>query len=363
MQTKWDKIITREVLEEEYVRNKLTDLEIAQKYNCSQSTVSSFRVKQNIKRNPRRRRYKDILTKEVLKREYVDNGLSDYKIAKKYKCNHLIVWCYRTKYYNIASRCKEHGKILTYKMLKKEYIDNKLSDIKIGKKYDCPPGSVWALRVKYGIKTIPQYTRHEGQKLTRIQKEFLFGTLLGDGSIDPQGYFQVTHCAKQKLYLEWKCQILGNFVETPIKLIQGTTGFRSKKFYYYFRTYSHPIFRNLRDLFYPKGKKEISLKILSELTPLSLAVWYMDDGGVSFRQAIGKRRVKLATCGYTKKEHYILKDWFKNKYEINVSIVKQGKYFVTSFSQEETEKFIKLIKEHVTIPCMEYKIRGTSREK
>ena len=47
----------------------------------------------------------------------------------------------------------------------------------------------------------------------------------------------------------------------------------------YFTTYSLPCFKELYELFYPKGKKVVPLNIGVLLTTLSLAYWIFDDGG------------------------------------------------------------------------------------
>jgi len=111
----------------------------------------------------------------------------------------------------------------------------------------------------------------------------LIGTLLGDGSLVANAHgknyrLQIEHQKKQKSYLEWKYRVFERWCLSPPK-------FRVKTNSWYFRTISHPIFTEYRSLFYQafyQAKKKIIPKEIETLltNPVSLAVWYMDDGGV-----------------------------------------------------------------------------------
>lgn len=113
--------------------------------------------------------------------------------------------------------------------------------------------------------------------LTPIQKNVLIGTILGDGclvvNVGKENYrLQVEQGAKQKEYVLWKYHI---FKEWTV----GEPKFQQRNCSWKFRTISHPIFNGFRNLFYDGKTKIIPNNIESILNkPISLAVWFMDDG-------------------------------------------------------------------------------------
>ena len=108
------------------------------------------------------------------------------------------------------------------------------------------------------------------------QLEILAGCLLGDGYISKLGAIQIEQGSTQKEYLFWKYSQLQSLVS-----VQPHQVFRKKKngeatssYRFFLRQY----FRVWRRKIYRNGKKVINSELLRLITPLSLAVWYMDDG-------------------------------------------------------------------------------------
>jgi hypothetical protein len=106
--------------------------------------------------------------------------------------------------------------------------------------------------------------------------------MLGDGYLEPHGRgvrLQVNHGAAQKAYAEWKHEQLRELAPSPLYHCA-----KVKYPFCRFVTKSHPYLIELREMFYLDGKKVVPSQI-SELlkTPLSLAVWFMDDGTVDKR--------------------------------------------------------------------------------
>ena len=82
--------------------------------------------------------------------------------------------------------------------------------------------------------------------------------------------FRMGHGAKQAAYLDWKVSLLENIEHCADDERQGG-GIRRL----------HPAARagELHDaVYHGDGKKHLSWDYLKALTPLALAVWYMDDG-------------------------------------------------------------------------------------
>ncbi len=115
--------------------------------------------------------------------------------------------------------------------------------------------------------------------LTETQRSIIIGCLLGDGTMRcrANALLEINHGSKQRAYVDWKYQRLANLVGTPPKLRQGNGG----RIAYRFTTLSLPQLTPLYRLFYQSGRKTVPDRL--ELTPLSLAVWFMDDGCKSHR--------------------------------------------------------------------------------
>ena len=118
----------------------------------------------------------------------------------------------------------------------------------------------------------------ERLSLSLFQKEILIGSLLGDGCLSPNAYgknyrLQMVQSNAQKEYLWWKYKIFKEWTLSEPKFVAINNSWR-------FRTISHPEFTNWQKRFY-KGKQKILPKDIEIIfnNPISLAVWFMDDGG------------------------------------------------------------------------------------
>ncbi len=72
------------------------------------------------------------------------------------------------------------------------------------------------------------------------QQSLVLGCLLGDGYMrcKSNAHLQVTHSIRQKLYVDWKYQLLEDFVLTPPKPYKGN----GERIGYRFFTRSLPVF-------------------------------------------------------------------------------------------------------------------------
>ena len=199
-----------------------------------------------------------------------------------------------------------------------------------------------------------KYKKVKSQHLTKEQISLIVGSTLGDGSIILNGrrknaYFKVSHCEKQKDYIYWKHNILKNYTNKISKYIDK----RGNSIMYNLHTISHEDLNALRILFYNENKKIITKKLTPYLDPLSLAVWFMDDGS---RSGKGNR---ISTDGFSKDEHFILKEMLKTKFNLNANILSyernNKKYYYLSFKNDEANKMTKIIKPYI-VNCMKYKL-------
>lgn len=115
--------------------------------------------------------------------------------------------------------------------------------------------------------------------LTEIQRSIVIGSLLGDGGMrcKTNALLEINHGIQQKFYVDWKYQHLAQFVLTPPKARKG----KGKRVAYRFTTRSLPELTPFYVWFYPNKRKIVPNNLL--LDPLSLAVWFMDDGSKSYK--------------------------------------------------------------------------------
>lgn len=123
-------------------------------------------------------------------------------------------------------------------------------------------------------------------KLNLTEREFsvLIGTILGDAYIEryeKDARVTIMHSIKQKELVDWKYQELKRFVKMkPMQSEYFDSRYGKKYFWRRFQTRRFPEFKQLGDMFYIKNKKIVPKNISQLLQdPISLAVWYMDDGG------------------------------------------------------------------------------------
>lgn len=180
--------------------------------------------------------------------------------------------------------------------------------------------------------------------LSEKQKSLIEGCLLGDGYMrcKTNAHLQITHSIKQKDYVDWKYQVLSEFVLTPPKSYKGN----GTRIGYRFFTRSLPIFTNYFFRFYKKQK--IIPRNLN-LTALTLAVWYMDDGSKSGRSCY------LNTQNFTSADQEFLISILQKKYNLQARRDKDKKYFRLRFTFEDSQKFVRIIEPYI-LPSMQYKI-------
>lgn len=121
-------------------------------------------------------------------------------------------------------------------------------------------------------------------KLSRRQKDIIYGLILGDGYLQKTGAsnarLRLEHSEKQKDLIDWKYLELSNIFGKKPKKISRIHPINHRQYNYYrLQSNSSPLFGSLRSLFYRDGKKIIPNSIGRLIkSHLTLAVWYMDDG-------------------------------------------------------------------------------------
>lgn len=184
-----------------------------------------------------------------------------------------------------------------------------------------------------------------------MQKDFLVGTLLGDGGLNTSFRnfrLVIQHGSGQKSYVDWKYEILRNWTLQKPKFSLCNNSI-------VFRTISHPELTEYHQLFYRNRQKVIPKSIETLLNPFVLAVWYMDDGNI--RRQNGKiYGYYLNTQSFNLAENQKLSAILNKKFDIKSYVLKNKKGYRLYFGSQAKEKFPKLIGSYI-IPSLQYKIR------
>lgn len=190
--------------------------------------------------------------------------------------------------------------------------------------------------------------------LSARQKEILLGTLLGDGHLEKNGYhtrLRIDHCHKQKDYVLWLASEFSPFSLKSRQIVEIDKRSGKKYSRWHFSTRCITLLDKYRKLFYNKRRKIISRQVIRHLTPLSLAVWYMDDG---FRRRDSKG-FYLCTLSYTEEEQHILQEVLFRRFGLETRIHHQKgsmRIFVPSAS---ADRFNSIVKPYI-LPNFKYKL-------
>ena len=208
------------------------------------------------------------------------------------------------------------------------------------------------------------------KKLSKEQKSLLIGLLIGDGTISSNFVFKLSHSVEQREYLEWKVKLLDKFQikNNGIKEYISTCVYNIGKGVLYSQMSVIPTIKALRRTVYIP-KKTITRKLLNWLTPLEIAIWYMDDGHInvntSKQRSSIQHTIKIATCVDESTVEVIIQ-YFLDIWNIKFRKFPEGKntFSIASSSEEDYSKFVNLIKPFVEqVPSMLYKIRDNFTKK
>ena len=202
----------------------------------------------------------------------------------------------------------------------------------------------------------------EPKRLSDQQVQLILGSLMGDGNLSPNTRgrsgtrFRMGHGAKQAAYLDWKVSLLGNIECSRTSNAKGAV---------------FADFRPLPELaevheavYFGDGKKHLCWDYLKELTPLALAVWYMDDGcftvrskGVQERTQGGSGRIDICVEAMSPGSRERLVQYLRDTHGLDVKLRASGaaRKSVLQFTTSASEKFQKLVAPFVH-PSMEYKL-------
>ncbi len=228
------------------------------------------------------------------------------------------------------------------------------------------------LRQLYGIKrkgaTFIKRKKTE-VLLTSRQKEILYGSLMGDAKRQHSKSFASAgfgHSQKQESYLRWKYIEFENLcTDNSLKFYPSNDDreeFKGHEGTWRFYTSANTDIETIIKQFYESNNKQITMELLNHLTPLSIAIWFMDDGYVD-KSKYGISNLIFCTDSFTKKSCENIVEWFLSRYNIKAHLRERRirsdgemSYRVV-IKAESRDEFIKLVEPYI-ISSMRYKIGG-----
>ncbi|MBI4098680.1 MAG: hypothetical protein HY437_01445 [Candidatus Magasanikbacteria bacterium] len=185
--------------------------------------------------------------------------------------------------------------------------------------------------------------------LTQQQVELIVGTILGDGylRIVPgrrDAFLEINHSYSAFAYVEWKYEILSSITVSAPKQRQGNGNRVAYRFY----TRQHPELTSLFRLFYHDGAKRIPVNLV--IRPMSLAIWYMDDGS-----RCRDRDIYLNTQQYSRGDQLRLVNMLARAFGIRSSLNRDKEYWRIRLRTADVLKFQRIIAPYI-IPSMQYKL-------
>lgn len=199
------------------------------------------------------------------------------------------------------------------------------------------------------------------------KRSLLLGMLLGDGCLKQKHHIQqdgtksiyheyvLAHCSKQKEYLEFKRNLFHSIMGGKLPKLhyeKRTDSYRFSRCHKLFRLFHKTLYSN-------NNKKYFTDKVFRYLTPQAIAIWYMDDGGVSKSVSNGKItscEMRLYTYFSEDEADRAIK-YFTDKFEISVKkrhYMKRNQWNLI-FNSKEGKKLEEIISPYI-IDSMKYKL-------
>jgi recombination protein RecA len=202
----------------------------------------------------------------------------------------------------------------------------------------------------------------ETARLSDQQWQVVLGGLMGDGHLAPNTRdrhgvrFRMGHGAEQVAYLDWKASLLGNIPQTRTTNGKGA-GFVDLT--------PLPELGELRQVVYwGDGKKHLTDEVLKALTPLALAIWYMDDGsftvrskGLQDRTKGGSGRIEICVEAMSEASRERLVSYLRDVHGVECRVSLRGavRKAVLQMTTAGTARFQEIVAPFVH-PSMEYKL-------
>jgi len=221
-----------------------------------------------------------------------------------------------------------------------------------------PDGWVEAGKIAVGDRVMLAQAHY----LSDVQWQVVRGALMGDGALSQNRLagsrgcrFRMGHSPKQADYIDWKASLFSNVRQSRSANSKGDI---------FVDLTPLPELAELREAVYCNGKKHLSSGYLEALTPLSLAIWYMDDGSFSIRAKglqerthHGSGRSEICVEAMTEDTRQRLVEHLASAFDLHPTLSLRGarQKAVLTFDKDETAKLHALIAPYVH-PSMDHKL-------
>jgi recombination protein RecA len=202
----------------------------------------------------------------------------------------------------------------------------------------------------------------ETHRLGDQQWQVVLGSVLGNGDLSPNGRdrsgarLRLRDGVEQRDYLEWKVSLLGN---VGCSRMVDARGAAVAEF-----TPLPELDALQRTVHLAGGQRTITEDYLKALTPLALAIWFMDDGSLTTRSKEpqegtggGSGRVQLCVDALSEGSRDRLVDYLRDTHGLDVSWSSAGAAGRAElrFSTEASHRFLTLVAPYVH-PSMDHKL-------
>lgn len=208
---------------------------------------------------------------------------------------------------------------------------------------------VWLQKEATGL-ILPKKLTDQDNLLCQI----IAGCLLGDGHLvfpNKNSNSSLSfHCAWKDHNLSMVlsvilcCQKLdiahGMFTKNEATLHKVVNGENVVKKLYRFKanTQSHPLFTELHSIWYNNHTKAVPNKLGDLLTPVTLAFWFMGDGG-----RLGNSALAFNSHGFTLQDQLYLSDLLLSKFGLKSSLNRDKQYHRIVLNKESSIKLAKIL--------------------
>lgn len=195
--------------------------------------------------------------------------------------------------------------------------------------------------------------------LSKNTQALILGSVLGDGSLKihkpyRNARFAFRHSEKQRQYFSWKASELQEISSEKYEWKQtknGVDGWGTVKWRY--QSQALPALTELYNLTHPHGSFQIRRKWLNLLSPLSLAIWWQDDGSII---ANGRKGV-LCTDGFKPEEVELLRRYLLIVWKVQTTVAPKSKIKPQQVrlwfsSTEQLQSFLRIILPYLKVEEM-----------
>ena len=193
-------------------------------------------------------------------------------------------------------------------------------------------------------------------KKTKEYRELILSMAIGDGHVDKKGYMTILHCETQREYLNWKLNLLKSVgVKASDLTYKSNNGFSA----YLISLQTTKFTKLVRRILYKPTKNYFNRRLLNRLSALHIAIWYMDDGGLSQKRRNGKiiANELMLNTHTTKENNQILIDYFNEVWGIKFNQYKNKGWYRLACGTKQARLFLKIVRPFVSqVDCMKHKL-------